>query len=306
MLMLNILSASKSPEAYLLLKQFLMNDPPADADYETALTNFTKNPDLAAILFPDLAAKLKDESLTPIILELASLLIDSNKIQYNSIKAYEDDIVHYGKKLQRKYQDNNSETFYPPHTSAVIDMLAKINQKQSKAILNNLVDLQNYNLSALIIVALIKNNQTASAGLIDWFCKTPKRRIALYDDLVKIGKQSSFKGEYASQRSFADAFAIIYTDNEISESTPKFYDLTGIKDARVKDNVLRFYIYKVTCRFRRADETFTCIIGPFSTDPSNYSIPEGKELYILSRKEFDSNKTDKLFDDFIEQVKKVK
>ena len=124
--------------------------------------------------------------------------------------------------------------------------------------------------------------------------------------MVKISKQSFFKGEYANQKSFADAFAIIYTNNEIAENIPKFYDLVAIKDATVKNNISRFYLYKVTGRFRRADETYTCIIGPFSTDVTNYSIKEGKELYLLSRTKFDSNKTDKIFEDFINQVKQLK
>lgn len=210
------------------------------------------------------------------------------------------------KKILKKYRDNNSENYSIPHTAAVLEVLAKINQKQSKTLLNDFLELQNYNLTLEVILAQVKNDQPVSAELIDGFCNTPNRRILLYDEFVKIGKQSFFTGQYANQKSFAEAFTIIYTNNEVDNYTPKYYDLVAIKEAVVKNERTRYYIYKVTCQFRRSTETFTGMIGPFSTNPANYSIKEGKELFILYRKTFDTNNIDKLFNDFIDQVKQMK
>lgn len=233
------------------------------------------------------------------------MLIDSNKFQNNSFKEYDEDIIRLGKKILNKYKENNSENYQIPHTSAVLQMLAKINQKQSRALLNDFLDLQNYNLTLQVILAQVKNNQSVSAELFDGFCTSPNRRILLYDELVKIGKPSFFTGQYANQKSFAEAFTIIYTNNEIENSVPKYYELVAIKDAAVKNNVSRYYVFKITCQFKRSTESFTGIIGPFSINASDYSIKEGKELYILYRKTFDTNSIDKLFNDFINQVKKI-
>ncbi len=306
MLMINILAACNNDEAYQLLKKFLLNDPPANADYEVALVDLMSQPVRASFLFPDIAIKIKDDQMGLVILELANSLIDSNKLQYNSIASYEDDVVRAGKKLLKKYQDNNNETFYPPHTTALVSMLARVNNKSSKSVLKEMLELQNYNLSAVIIVAMAKQNLPVAKNLLDWYCLNPNRRIGLYDDLVKSGRQSFFKGEYATQRSFADGFATIYTNNEIDEKTPKYYDLVAIKDAMVKNNLSRFYIYKVTCQFRRSIEIFTCIVGAFSADTGYYSIKEGNELYILHRKTFDAGNIDNLFNDFIKQVNQMK
>ncbi len=306
MLMINILTATNNQQAYHILKGILLNDPPAADDYTIALSNFSRLPDMAASLFPEISIKLKDDNLAAVVLELANMLIDSNKIQYSTLLEYEDDINRLAKKLLKKYRDNNNENFQLPHISALLQMLAKSNQKQSKALLTDFLELNNNNLSIMTIVAMAKNNQSVSSQFIDQLCKTPGRRIELYDELAKIGKQSFFKGEFANQRSFADAFAGFYTNNEIDQNTPKYYDIVAIKDAAIKNKVSRFYIYKVTCQFRRSTEIFTCIIGTFSTDLSDYSIKEGKELYILYRKTFDPNSIDKLFNDFIDQVKQMK
>jgi hypothetical protein len=304
--MINILSASNSTQAYGLLKSLLLTDPPAGADYGEAFANFRRFPSAASGLFPEIVQKLKDESMAPFVLAAAAMLIDSNKIQYNSLKEYDDDIFRLGKKVLKKYQENNNEKYELPFTSALLEMLARANQKQSKSILNDLIDLQNYNLSLMIMKAQAKGGQPVSAGLLDWFCKTPLRRIELYDELSKMGKQSFFKGEYASQHSFADAFARIYSDSEIGESVPKYYEIAVIKDATVNQLISRFYIIKVTCQFRRSTESFTCIVGPFSTNPSEFSIKEGKELYILYRTAYDPKSIDKIFTDFIDKISKIK
>jgi uncharacterized protein YbaP (TraB family) len=305
MLMLNILSASNNQQGYQVLKSLLLTDPP-DADYTTVLSNLNRFPKMASTLFPEIAVKLKDDNLTPVVLDLANMLIDSNQIQISNIKEYETDIIRVGRKILKKYRDNNAENYNLPHTTAVLDMLAKMNQKQSKMLLNEFLELRNYNLTLEVILALVKNDQPVSAELIEGFCNTPNRRILLYDEFVKIGKQSFFTGQYANQKSFAEAFTTIYTTNEVDNYTPKYYDLVAIKEAVVKNERTRYYIYKVTCQFRRSTETFTGMIGPFSTNAADYSIKEGKELYILYRSTFDTNNIDKLFNDFIEQVKKMK
>ena len=305
LLMINLLSATNNSQSYQVLKDFLLNSPPVAADYTVALNNAGRYPQMAATLFPGLAIKIKDEHLAAFVLSLANMLIDSNKIQYNIFKEYEDDMIRSAKKILGKYRDNNNENYQIPHTATVLQMLVKMNQKQSRSVLSDFQELQNYNLTSMIIMAYVKNNQAPPAGLLDWFCTEPERRILLYDDLVKAGRQSFFTGQYASQNAFAEAFSMIYTNNEVGETAQKFYDLVAVKDATIKNNAGRFYIYKITCLLRRGTVIYTGIIGPFSPNPSNYSIKEGKELYILYKKPFDTNLVDGLFDDFIQQVKKM-
>ena len=306
LLMINILAASKSEEGFHLLKELLINDPPADGHYEIAMSYCSNSPGLAASLFPDLAIKLTDNNTGPFIADLLNMLLDSNKIQYSSIATYEDMVIKLGKKLYQQYHEYNNDNFYTAHTNGVLQLLARINKKQARGILNDFIDLQNNKLSGLIIVALIKNDQAVSSELIDKYCAKNELRIELYDELIKIGKQAAFKGEYASQRSFAEAFAMIYTEDEIRESIPKYYEIVAVKDETVNNMMSRFYIFKVTCQFRYSTNEYTCITGPFSTDASNFSIEPGKELFILYRTKFDTKNIDHLFADFIDKVRKGK
>lgn len=305
MLMINMLSAYNNQQAYHLLKEILITAPPVTGDYAIALRNFSRFPQMSATLFPDIAVKLKDEKLAPVILSLTNMVIDSNQVQYSSIIDYEDAIFRIAKKLLSKFTDNNSESYQVPYTEAVLQMLVKMNQKQSKAILNDLRELKNYNLSLLIIQAYAKNNQQVPTELFDWFCSDPNRRIALYDELSKINRATFFRGQYANQRSFADAFTTIFTNNEIGNNTPTYCDLVAIKDGIVKNKLTRYYVYKITCQFRRSTEIFTGIMGPFSPNTTEYSIKEGNERYILYRKTFEQKNIDNLFNDFIEQLNKM-
>ncbi|MGG9963523.1 TraB/GumN family protein [Ferruginibacter sp. SUN106] len=305
MLMLNILSASNNAAAYQVLKTLLLNEPPPlAADYGIVLSNLSHSPAITASLFPDIAIKLKNDDLAPLIIDIANMLTDSNQLQYASLKNYEDDIIHAGKQLLKKYRAENNDNFYAPHTIGILQMLAKINQKTARAVLNDFIELGNYTLNSVIIVALLQNDQPVAGSVIDNFCSNPERRIQLYDALINVGRQSSFKGEYASQRSFAEAFATAYTNNEITADIPKYFDIAAIKDVMVNDTMRRFYVFKVTCQYRRSNEFYTCIIGPFSTVTTDLSIKAGEEKFILYRSKFDTNNIDKLFSDYIDKFKK--
>jgi uncharacterized protein YbaP (TraB family) len=305
MLMINLLSASPDTGAYSLLPQLIVNDPPANADYSILLNNISSTPALVARIFPSLAPQLKDDKLAPFIIDLANMLIDSNKMQYSNISQYEDDILQAGRSMLKKHRTANNDNFHPPHTDAVLQLLAKMNQKSARGILNGFLELQNVALTKLIIVALIQNDQPVSSGMIDDFCKVPARRIELYNSIAATGKQQFFKGEYASQRSLAEAFAMIYTDTEVAADIPKYFDVVAVKDITAGQTKQRYYIFKVTCKYRRNDEHYTAIIGPFSTDDSNLSIKEGSERFILYTTKFDSKNIDGLFTDFIEKLGKM-
>lgn len=305
MQMFHMLAASKNASAYQLLKNLLLTDPPANADYEPVLASLMKAPSITKDLFPDIAAKFSDESLAPFIAGITAMLIDSNQVQFSSVKSYEDDIYRLAKRTLRSYQEKNNEKYSVPFDYAILELLAKINQKQARSVLSDLIELQNYHVSGMIIKALAKNNQPVPVELTDWYSKTPARRIELYDAMLKIGKQSFFKGEYANQRSFADAFVRIFTDSEIPENIQKYYDLVSVKEAPVNSGTSRFYIFKVTCQFRRGPEYYTCFVGAFSPNDAELSIKEEKEFYILYRTPYDPKNTDKLFDDFIDKVRKM-
>ena len=306
MLMVNILSGSGNTGAYGLLKNMFINDPPESENDDIAMGDFRHFSTAAATLFPDIAVAIKNDKIAPFVLDIANMLIDSNRIQYSAIAAYEDDILKLVKKAAKLYQEKNNDNFQIPHINGLLQLLSRINLKQARNIQNDFLELQNKNLTAVIVIAMIKNNIPVSAAVIDNYCKTPRLQIELYDDFVKAGKQSFFKGEYASQLSFAKAFASIYTDNEVPGTVSKYYEVVAIKDADVANTISRFYIFKVTCQYRRDTDIFTGIIGPFAANNSSLSINPGEEVFILYRTKFDIGNIDTKFNDFIYQVKKLK
>ncbi|MBL0357119.1 MAG: TraB/GumN family protein [Chitinophagaceae bacterium] len=305
MLMFNILSASKNKAAYQVLKDYFLNDPPSPANFDIALSHFTKSPALASDLFPGIAVKIKDAYLAPVVLDLANTLIDSSQLQYSAISGYQETIIQLAKKMLKEYQDNNSESFYLPHITAMLQLLTKINDKKTNGLLDDFIDLQNLQLNAVIILSKVKNGQQVPEELFNRFCETPVLRLELYDELLKMGRQSFFKGKYANQQSFAEALAMIYTNNQISERVPKNFDVVAVKETMLYGTMLRFYVFKVKCFYTYENVSYSCMIGPFSTDAANLSINEGKERFILYKVKYDYDKIESLFNDFLEKVKKM-
>jgi len=300
--MINILSAAGTAKAYGLIKELLISDPPATAAYETALENFKKFPALTATLFPELGVKIKDADMAPVILELAVALCDTKHIDYNSLKPYEDDITGFAKKILQRYQQGSSDLRIP-HTNAVLDMLTRIDKRAAKNLLDDFLSFGSNQFTAAIIVAKVKNNQPVSTEMMERYAELPVQRVELYDQLFKIGKQSAFKGQYANQKSFAEAFTKLYVNDRLPESVPRHFELFAIKDAVVNGVQSRYYIYRITCQFTRSTEVYTSIIGSFSTDPYQLSIKEGKEAFILYKQKIDAAGVDRLFENFIDQLK---
>lgn len=306
MLMFNILSSVKTKMAYELLKGIMLNDPPIAADYITAVLNFSNSTSLTASLFPEITVKIKDPEMAPAILDMANMLIDSNKIDYTLIKDYEEDILIIAKKMVKEYGDNNYEAYHIPHIEALVKLLVRMNQKKGNSLLNDLIDVQNYALTKVIIIAMAKNGQLIPEDVFNRYCGEPNRRIELYDELVSIGRQSAFRGKYATQKSFAETFAAMYTDNQISSRIDKDYDVVAVKDETVNGSLSRFYIFKVKCHYSYENISYTCVVGPFSPDESTLSIQVGKEKYILYKVKYDAGSVNSLFDDFMRKIRRMK
>lgn len=305
LVMLEMLAASGQAPAYQFIGECLANDPPAGNSFQQVFEHFARFPGQTAALSSPLLSRLKDENLGTFIIATLALLIDSNQVTYNSVRQCEETVLSLAKKILHTYQENNNEKTQFPHMQAILDMLVRNPEKQSRNILGDLIKFRNYNLSLQVIKALAKNNQPIPVSLCDWFMAAPQQRVQLYDELARMGKQSLLQGESANQQSFADAFVRMYTDSDIGESITKYFDLVTIKNAAVKNKTSRFYIFKVTCQFRRGAEYYTAIIGPFSTNDAELSIPDGKDLFILYRVPFNPKETDNLFNDFIEKANKI-
>lgn len=304
--LLNMLAAANTTTSYELLQQLLVNDPPASGDYEKLLSYAVRSPRKAAILFPSLVSRLADERMSPFIASLANILIDSNAISYSTIKGSEEDVIKLAKKALRQYQQS-STSFVFPHIEDIIRLLARNDKKQARELLNDYLAFQNNALTPVIIDAMVKNNIPVATSVYDEFARVPEQRVILYNELARNGRQSAFKGEFATQRSFADAYVSVFTSDEITESVPKYYDIAAIKDVFINGELCRFYIYKVTCQFKRSTEVFTAMVGPFSADVArSLAIPEGKEVYTLNRNKFDAGSIDTLFNAFVDKIKKMK
>lgn len=303
MLMIELLAASGNAEAYQLLLNLVLKDPPAGDNYVNTLQYLGRSSKQAATLFPSIAAGINDERISLFVLDLANTLIDSNQLQYASIASYEEQILRQAKKMLKEYQEKNNDNFFLQHTYAIFDLLARINKKPARFILNDFTEMRNTQLTERIFVSLIKNNIPVPGDQIDQFCTTPELRILLYDDFVKVNRREYFTGSFASQLSFAKDFATIYTSNDIGENIPKYFETGAIKDTLFNKKMQRFYLFKVSCQFRRGEEVYTAIIGPFAPDASYLSIEEGKELFILYKNKYDVRNLDNLFKDFGKKIK---
>lgn len=307
MTMFNMLAGYKTAASYALLKDFWLNDQPSPANYSTALQLFQSAPALAASFFPELCTKIRDRNMTTDVLDLANLLIDSSKLQYDVLREYEDNILETAKKMLSYYRDNNSEEYYIPNIDAVIKLLVKMNQKKATGLLDDFANLRNYRLNLVIMLALVKSDRQLSTDLIDGFCEDPGRRLILYDELFKIGKQTLFKGKYANQQSLAEAFAVLYTDGEISPRVAKDYEVVAIKEEVLNEKKMRFYVFKVKCHYVYEKISYTCIIGPFEPNSGNLSIQDGKERYILYRyNKYREDEIDTLFNDYMYKIKNLR
>jgi len=299
--MTSILAGSGKANAYQLLKDILVNDPPATQTADVLLGSLSRYPDLSANLFPELGAKITDENTGPAIVQLANALIDSGKLQYSSLKEQEDNILKWGKKAHRLYSEN-SNTFSFPYINGILEMLARSDKKQARSVLTDFIELNIPALTSAVIVAMAKNKNPVSTDVMDAYCKDPQLRINLYDAFEKAGAVSFFRGTYGNQRSFAEAFAMLGAEREIAGDVPKYYDLIETRDAVANGVMSRFYLFKITCQFKRSTETYTGMIGPFATGGTYLSIPEGKDVFMLFRKKFETNELNKAFENYVQQV----
>jgi uncharacterized protein YbaP (TraB family) len=303
MLMLNMLASYKTEASYSLLKSFLLNDLPSPVNYGVAIKHFQNALSLTASFFPELSAKITDRNMAHFVLDLASTLIDSNKLTYASIKGYEEDIVKIAKKMLEQYEENNYDGYYLPHGEAILRLLVKSEHKKAGDLIERFCNLENREMNLATILILAKNQQAVPVYLINKFCESPGRRIELYDELFKIKRQSYFTGRYAVQKSFAEAFAILYTDNQISPQIRKDYDIVAVKEDTVKGKVSRFYVFKVKCHYAYENVSYTCIIGPFDTQGINLSIQEGQERYVLYRVKYKEEDIETLFNDYLSKIR---
>lgn len=299
--MTSILAGSGKATAYKVLKNILVKDPPATQTADVLLSNLSRYPALSATLFPELSAKITDENTGPAILHLANALIDSGKLQYSSFKEQEDDVLKWGKKAHRLYSEN-SNTFSFPYINGLLEMMARSDKKQARSVLTDFIELNIPALTSAVIVAMAKNKNPVSTDIMDAYCKDPQLRINLYDAFEKAGAISFFRGTYGNQRSFAEAFAMLGAEREIVGDVPKYYDLLETRDAVANGIMSRFYIFKITCQFKRSTEIFTGMIGPFTTGGTYLSIPEGKDVFMLYRKKFEPTELNKAFENYVQQV----
>lgn len=306
LLLLTTLSGINHIKAYEAVKACLLEHTLPPADLSSITGNFTNRPALSALLFPELAQKIKDDVMALPVLHIANTLLDSNKLLYTVIQPYEDEIVRRAKHILHKYQEANNDNFSLPFTDAVLALLAKMNQKQARSILTDFLSLRNDWLSISIIAELARNKQPVSTEIIDELCKKSDVMLDLYDALINVNATTYFRGANASQRSFADALAGVLTATEITETVPRHFTLVTVKEAVYKNSKKRFYIYKVDCGFKMGNETYTCILGPFSTNDTEFSIKAGEELYLLHRAKFSSEKVDSLFEGYMEKANSLK
>lgn len=306
MLMFNILAANKTTASYTLIKDLWLNDQPSPANYSIALQHYKEVPALAATFFPDLFMHIKIRDMAPDVLDLASMLIDSGYLKFESLKEYEEDILRIAKKMLEQYQDNNYEEYYVPHVEALVKLLVKINNKKANNMLEDFSSLQNHGLKLVIMLEMAKNEMPLPTDYIDRFSEDPVRRIELYDELFKAGKQAFFKGRYANQKAFAEAFASMLTNDQIPARIVKDYDVAAIKEELFNGKPSRFYVMKVKCHFVYENISYTCIIGPFDASNNNLSIPQGKDRFILYREKFQPEEVDRLYNDYMNKIRKIK
>lgn len=294
--MIEILASQKTKPATNVVKTLLLKDPPVTGDPASFIYGLSDSLLLAKDLFPEAGKLFGDSILGAGMLKIASELIDSNLLDRDILQNNLDGIMHTANAgLLQLQKDKKSYLRFVDNT---IDVLQKMNSRQSIKLLNGFLNIANQDVKQKALLALLKAGQTVAPAQIHKIAADKGMRTNFYKELKVLGKQQLFSADQLTQQQFAEGYLYNYSQDEDASSTS--CKLIGERTALVKGIQQRYYLFKVSFDFDEEVASYLGICGGFNLDRKKVELLKiDSGVKIMYDEKYAAPSINKVFTEFI-------
>ena len=303
--LLNLLVNNKTQESYNLLKELLINNPPKNVGEYMLAYRTTDSLELAKSLYPELLQLSNNPVMALRVMEITSVMLENKMIPVSMVDQYRGRFINTADTLYERL----SKLDFIPRAYLVTDMLNLMQQlkdAEGNRILKRYLGLDNLEIKQNAIENLLKNNLPVDPKQIEKVAADKSYRIDFYNQLNKIKKTAVFPAAYNTQQSMAEADIYNYSIEE--DYDPTEIKPAGVKTIKYKGVNYKFYLFRITYEGEDKDrkplkEFYLGLSGPFSMDPKRL-VPDSDLTYIFFDEEYDTKKTQKQIQDYLEYAEK--
>lgn len=295
LMLIDILADMKTAEAFNAITGFLETAPPAESLNYSARESFMDTLQLSLKYAPRVAKLASSQFHAPFVANLYLQLLDSGLIKKESVLALQKDFITAAKRALPALAHKDSSFDY--NTYALVTILARINTPASIQMLEEMQTVYYPYLKKRVVLELLKAGYETDTAAMNSIASNPGVRLALYDDLKELKKESLFPKHLLTQKSFAEAH--LYSAAE-EEEDPTAVEFIGTRKARVGEKDYYFYLYKVSFYSEDEEVSYLGVAGGFNAEDD--SIEVGQDLCGVHYSEtYDPENIDALFKAFLEQ-----
>lgn len=277
-------------------EKLLLQNPPHKGSIEEIGYQLALDSGKKTAFIMQLMPLTKDSLWATALARLATEIIDSNYLPKKDLLPYENNFIKEAirkiEDLKQKDSSDYSVTYY-----WILKLMGSYNTKNSNAILQNFLNVKKkIDVLYEAATALLKNKQQVTISVLLKIARDDFYRLSFYDFLKTEKQLVLFPKQYLTQKHFA----ISYLKQNIEEDE-EIESAVFIKEKifTYKNKKLKFYLYKV--KFSADEKTYLGIAGGFDVNSLKVEVTENISG-IYFENEFDKNKVDELFEQYINQM----
>lgn len=295
LMLIDILAEMKTLEAFNAVSAILESAPPAESLNYSARESFIDTLKLS-VNYANRFSKLASSRYhAPFIANLYLQLLDSGLIKKEAVLGIEKNFIDAANRALPALSHKDSSFDY--NTYSLVTILARMNTQASIEMLKRLQTVYYPYLKKRVVIELLKAGKEADTTSMIDIASNPAIRMAFYDDLKELKKESQFPGEFLTQKLFAEAH--MYSAAEDDEE-PTSVELIGTRKATVEGKEYYFYLYKVSYYAEEDEVSYLGVAGGFNADDESVEV-DNDLCGVYYSEAFDPENIDKLFIAFVEE-----
>ena len=301
MAMLEMLANQHTAQSTKLIKDILLNNPPATGEIYSLVYQLKDSLLLAATLFPQAVSLYADSLLGPGFISIANQLADSNLVQQDIFSINERGIlITAARQIQQLKKDVDA---YPPFNRDIITALGKLPSKDAVLLLNDYVKTKDLYIKKNALLALLKNKNPVNILEIKKIAANLEYRTELYQSFKEIGQLKLYPKEFLLQQQFAESYLYNYTYDEDEQNDATFKLITE-KIITESGKQQRYFLFKMQTTYEEETTSYLAVCGPFEFNKLNPELIKDKEgIKVFYNEKYEAANNNKLFKKFIEDNK---
>lgn len=296
--LLDIISAYKTLDNYLEMKELILSSPPEKELNYRFESNLDDSLLLTVSIIKDLLPLYKDTIFSEVLTGITDKMIDSNLLSINVLKNYQPDILRHANHRYNIIKANKDDYAYTDYK--LISLLGKLKTTQSNAMLQKWLNLPALSIVSDCVDKLMADKQIVPAKIILQLASKDDYRIECYNTLKKYKKLTLFPKQYLAQKHFAKSLIYNYANDDYETSDIVFHSAKAIDCNGKKKNV---YIFKVGYKEEEKEFFYMTGAGPFNINAADMSIDDAM-VYMLNE-EFEASNSAQQIDSILKQLEKM-